>query len=89
VYNYGINLGKIPKKNFDIFIEKFRPILGKIPRKFSMLTPRIFCFTGDGSSEELTEEKFLGVFYFKEFFLGSFLSRPTYLRGGIGSVTII
>jgi hypothetical protein len=40
-------------------MEKFRPILGKIPRHFSMLTPRIFCFTGDGSSEELTWEKFL------------------------------
>jgi hypothetical protein len=50
-----------------------------------MLTPRIFCFTGDGSSEELTQEKFLGVFYSKEFFLGSSLSRPSYLRGGYGS----
>jgi hypothetical protein len=50
-------------------MEKFRPILGKIPtytrknpRNFSMLTPRIFCFTEDGSSEELTKEKFLGMF---------------------------
>jgi hypothetical protein len=39
-------------------MEKFRAILGKIPRNFSILTPQIFCFTGDGSSEELTWEKF-------------------------------
>jgi hypothetical protein len=58
----GINLGKIPRKifdiysrkNSDIFSEKFRHILGKIPRNFSMLALRILCFTGDGSSEELT-----------------------------------
>jgi hypothetical protein len=48
-----------------------------------MLTPRIFCFTEDGSFEELTYQKFLGVFYFKEFFLGVSLSRPSYLRGGM------
>jgi hypothetical protein len=53
-------LGNFPTyswKNFDIFSEKFRHILGKITRNFSMLTPRIFCFTGDGFSEELTKEK--------------------------------
>jgi hypothetical protein len=38
----------------DIFMETFRHILGKIPRNCSMLTPRIFCFTKDGSTEELT-----------------------------------
>jgi hypothetical protein len=43
-------------------MEKFRHILGKIPRNFSMLTLPIFCFTGDGTSEELTSEKFLGNF---------------------------
>jgi hypothetical protein len=64
-----INLGKIPRKFSDIFMEKIRPILGKfqlilgkIPRNFSILTPRIFCFTGHGSSEELILEKFLGNF---------------------------
>jgi hypothetical protein len=78
----GINLGKIPRKFSDIFMEKFRHILGKIPMNFSMLTPQIFCFTEDGSSEELTLKNVLGVFYSNEFFLGSFLSRPSYLRRG-------
>jgi hypothetical protein len=62
-------LRKIPRKFSDIFIknpdlfsEKIRHILGKIPRNFSMLTPRLFCFTGDGFSEELTQKKFLGNF---------------------------
>jgi hypothetical protein len=55
-------------------MEKFQHILGKIPRNFSMLTVKIFCFTGDGSSEKLTQEKFLGVFYSKELFLGCSLS---------------
>jgi hypothetical protein len=41
-------------KNSDIFSEKYRHILGKIPRNFFMLTPRIPCFIGDGSSEEST-----------------------------------
>jgi hypothetical protein len=56
---------QLRKYSWEIFrvnMEKFRPILGKIPRNFSMLTPRIYCFTGDGSSEELTKEKFLGNF---------------------------
>jgi hypothetical protein len=68
-------------KNFDIFIEKFRHVLGKIPRNFSMLTPRIFCFTGDGFSEEVNLGKIPRSFYSKEFFLGSSLSRPSYLLG--------
>jgi hypothetical protein len=52
-------LGNFPTyswKNSDLFSEKFRPILGKIPRNFSMLTPRIFCFTGDGSSDIFMEK---------------------------------
>jgi hypothetical protein len=49
-----INLGKFHRKSSDIFSEKFRLILGKILRNFSLLTTRIFCFTEDGSSEELT-----------------------------------
>jgi hypothetical protein len=47
-------LGNFPTyswKNSELF---FRFILEKIPRNFSMLTPRIFCFTGGGTFEELT-----------------------------------
>jgi hypothetical protein len=70
----GISSGIISMQFSDIFMEKFRHILGKIPGNFTMLTPWIFCFTG-----ELTKEKFLGVFYSKEFFLKSSLARPSYL----------
>jgi hypothetical protein len=31
-------------------MEKFRHVFGKIPMNFFMLTPRIFCFTGDGGN---------------------------------------
>jgi hypothetical protein len=41
----------IPKNQLR---EKFRHILGKIPKNFSKLTLRIFFFIGDESSEELT-----------------------------------
>jgi hypothetical protein len=45
-------------KNSDLLSEIFQPILGKFPRNFSMLTPWIFCFTGDGSSEECYGRKY-------------------------------
>jgi hypothetical protein len=36
-YGYFEDLRKIPRKFSDIFMEKFQPIPGKIPKNFSML----------------------------------------------------
>jgi hypothetical protein len=54
VFYYGYSEESTLEKIPTYFRKKFQHIFGKISRNFSKLTLRIFCFTGDGKSWEIT-----------------------------------
>jgi hypothetical protein len=70
-----IIIAVFPEFQFDIFTNSQNM---ELPRKNSLKDP----FPVKQNIRGVNLKKFLGVFFFKKFFLGSSLSRPSYLRRG-------